>query len=120
MELKAKTEFLSVDTTDKKIYAMITTSPNNPQDCLDLDVRQCTKHKKAFDYNVYLLYVKVNDKRLVLKCMESQLNNLIETYGGTTQNWINQPVEISGEEKGDYINAVIKPTKHFLEEVIKQ
>jgi hypothetical protein len=120
MELKIKTEFLSMDATDKHIYAHLTNSPTNPLDCLDVEIRQCTKHKKAFDYNVFLLYVKINNKRYVLKLMENQLNNLIEQYGTKSEDWVNLPVDISGEETKDgYINAVVKPTKEFIEEVLK-
>lgn len=116
-----KIEPLIVNTDQAKVQAHITSCPTNVDDCLDSEQKQSIKGKKAVPYDTYNLYVKVEDRLMVLSNLFGrQLNALIQQYGENSRDWIGLPVEITGMKNGEYWNAVITPCKEFLEEELKE
>jgi len=114
MNLKQVQELLIVDNDKIKVLAHLTNSVDNPKDCIDVEER---KGQGKSSYSVYTLHLKLDDRHVLLKNLFArQLNELIATYGENTENWVNLPVEVSGKQDGKYFNAVVKPTKEFLEE----
>lgn len=117
MDLKRKSDIL-VTENGKSTYARIQQNPENKEDCLDVVQKKSNKTKGTYD--VFKLFV-VHEGSLkeIPNLFNKDLNNLIDTYGSHTPDWIGLPIKVTCNQEGDYFRYKIEATKEFEEEELK-